>query len=122
MEAVLRALEKNNYGFRVVVSKCNDPQTLSDLERMGIAKQNDKFESVPPKQTGIDYQNRRFCTSNNKLPRPIVQEEPLIQGAKNTGLPLQLLANDSHSLERQGLYKMQSNRNFNYRNGRSYIR
>lgn len=124
MEAVFRALEKNNYGFKVVIGKCNDPQTLSDLERLGLANKNDKLVPVPPKQMGIDYQNRRFQTSNNKLPRPTIQEEPLVQVEKveNTGLPLKLLVDDAHSLERQGLYKMQNNNNFNYHNGRSYIR
>ncbi|XP_037812923.1 LOW QUALITY PROTEIN: protein vreteno [Lucilia sericata] len=119
MEAVFRALEHNNYGFEVLVGKNKKP---SDGERNKV---NQNYSPVPPQNTGIDYQNRSYRTSKKQHPRPNVKEDSLINrnsaSAVDTGLPLQLLTDDAHSLERQGLYKMPNNQKFNYRNGRSYV-
>ncbi|KAI8124289.1 Protein vreteno [Lucilia cuprina] len=119
MEAVFRALEHNNYGFEILVGK---NKKTSDGERNKV---NQNYTPVPPQNTGIDYQNRSYRTSNKQHPRPKVKEDSLINrnsaSAVDTGLPLQLLTNDAHSLERQGLYKMPNNQKFKYRNGRSYV-
>ena len=122
LEAVLRALENNEYGFEVVVSRSNTKETA--LDKLQLGTQDDPTAPVPPKHTKQpDLVNRRFCTSSKKLPRPKIQEEESLLGNVNIPDPaLALLATDAHSLERQGLYKMQNKNNFYYRNGRSYVK
>ncbi|XP_065363950.1 protein vreteno [Calliphora vicina] len=121
MEAVFRALEHNNYGFQILVGK-NKNKKSSDMERNKI---NRNLAPVPPLSTGIDYQNRSYRTSNKQHPRPHVKEDSVLHTNNATtvdsGLPLKLLVDDAHSLERQGLYKMSNDKKFNYRNGRSYV-
>ena len=124
LEAVLRALKNNKYGFEVVVSRSNTKETMTALDELQLGLQDGPTAPVPPKHTKqTDLVNRRFCTSSKKLPRPKVQEEESL--LRNVNIPdpaLALLANDVHSLERQGLYKMPNKNNFNYRNGRSYVK
>lgn len=122
MEAVFRGLEHNNYGFQIMLAK-NKNKNLSAMERN---RNNRNLAPVPPLSTGIDYQNRSYRTSNKQHPRPNLKEDSVLHtdsaSAVDTGLPLKLLVDDAHSLERQGLYKTPNDEKFNYRNGRAYVK
>lgn len=121
MEAVLRGLENNTYGFTVGIAKNQNKKSAEGDN----TRNNQNYTPVPPQKSGIDYENRNYRTSNKRHPRPKVKEEnPLNSGCNKTDLPLKLLADDAHILERQGLNKISNNSNnkFNYRHGRSYVK
>lgn len=120
MEAVLRALENNNYGFKIMVGKEKENNPLD----VGRNQFNKNAPAVPPSTTGIDLENRKYLTSKKNHQRPeVLDDNPLNAASVDlTRLAMNYLTNDAHSLERQGLNKLPNNDNFSYRNGRSYIK
>lgn len=118
MESAFRALEKNNYGFTVHVGRNIKKQNPLMGQHL---KDNDNVASVPPRTTGIDYQNRTYRVSKNQQPRPSIDQSPVISEEIYKGLPMDVINNDAHSLEREGLYVTQQNDKFMYKTGRSYI-
>lgn len=116
MESTFRALENNNYGFQVLVGKHNKKSSPMDYNN----KEN-KIVTVPPRLTGIDYHSRTFQVSSKQQPRPMFQQNVLIEDQYINGLPSEVINEDAHQLEREGFYEPIKHNKFKYQTGRSYI-
>ncbi|XP_061393740.1 protein vreteno [Musca vetustissima] len=115
MEATFRALENNNYGFQVFVGKHKKSVTPMDYNK------ENKIIPVPPRTTGIDYQNRTIRVPSKQLPRPKIEQPQQIDGDECNVYSADFFQNDAHQLEREGLHEPIKHAKFKYQTGRSYI-
>uniref|UniRef100_W8ANY0 RRM domain-containing protein n=1 Tax=Ceratitis capitata TaxID=7213 RepID=W8ANY0_CERCA len=132
MEAVYRALVKNQYGFHVLVGKQKNKQQTEPIP-------SDNEENVEPAnldRNAIDFENRNYRSSDKHLPRPHFKHTPFVNSAaydskdsflrRNDPQRHFLITEDAHDLERAGITDNTTkididSSKYKYHTGRAYI-
>lgn len=128
MEAVYSKLERNNYGFRVIVGTiskeepCNPQSSINPVNCSETTESNYNEAAETLNVNQINVQKRRIITSSKLNPRPTIFIENEPQGNLTTPILnlFRLLLNDSFALDYKQINLFPDDKVYHYFAGRAY--